>query len=95
MTDPPPFLPSKCGDGEARKDNTNFPHVLIPHGMATLINLWMRFWTAFGSGSQHQSRASYCRHHNRRLPLSFIPMPGPQAHAAFGDAHVKALPVRG
>jgi hypothetical protein len=43
--------------------------------MATLINLWMRFWTAFGSGSQHQSRASYCRYHNRRLLLSFIPMP--------------------
>jgi len=62
--------------------------------MATLINLWMRFWTAFGSGSQHQFRASYCRRHREAI-AEFHSHARPHGHAAFGEPDVKALPVDG
>src|SRR5207247_8005196 len=61
-------------------------------GMATLINLWMRFWTAFGSGSQHQFRASYCRRHSETT-AEFHSHARPRGHAASGEADVKPLPV--
>src|SRR5438045_791166 len=73
MIDPPP--PRRCGGGEAERNN-NIPPRAHPHGDGNTHNLWMRFWTAFGSGSQHQFRATICRRHGTRLPPSFIPMPG-------------------